>query len=441
MKKQPRFAVLFLILLLLSALALARQDLFWNAEKVERAAQLSFDEQDFPAAIRLLSEARARGRLSPAGALLLGEAWWRAGERAQALTLWESFGSGGQASAGLFLRLAQAYQSQGQDSAAGRRLIRGAELFPDDAEMQFALALWQLSESPALARPALAAARRLDPAPAARYEIVAAALNEALAVDDLAYQRVVGGRALAALGNWPLAERAFTRAAQANPNYAEAWAWLGEARRQNHSELAWPAHLRALALAPADASVQARAGLFWQAQGNFARALEFFRRAAALEPENVTWRMALGEVNFLAGDLSQAYGEYRAVAALAPRNAEAWRALAVFCVATETDLRESGLPAALNAVSLAPQDWRNPDTLGRVLLTLGNNESARRMFLRAAELAPAEAAPLFHLGVLFFNTGDLAQARSYFEQAAALDPAGASGNAARRVLERYFPQP
>lgn len=439
MKKQPRFAVLLPILLLLFALVLQRGDSRWTAAKIEQSARLSFDEEDFSQTIDLLTEARARGALSPSGAVLLGEAWWRRGERERALTVWESLTNGEQASAALFLRLAEAYQSQGQDSAVERSLIRGADLFPNEVEIHFALALWQLSESPALALPALNTARRLDPAPGARYDTLFAALAEALAVDDLAYQRVVAGRALAALGNWPLAERAFTRAAQANPNYAEAWAWLGEARRQNRSELAWPAFQRALTLAPADAAVQARAGLYWQAQGDFSQAAEFFQRAAALEPENATWQMALGETSFLAGNLPLAYGYYRAATELAPRNAEAWRALAIFCAVTETDLRDSGLPAALNAVSLAAEDWRNPDALGRVLLALGNSESARRMFVRAAELAPAEAAPQFHLGLLFFSAGDSAQARPYFAQAAALDPAGSIGAAARRVLERYFP--
>lgn len=437
MKKTPRSAVLLLILLLLLALVLARGGSYLASGAVEEAARLSFEQGDFYAAINLLTQARAP--LSAEGALLLGEAWWRSGDRAQALTAWENLTNGSQASAALFLRLAQAYQSQGQDAAAVRALTRGADRFPADAELQFALALWQLSENPAQALPALNAARRLDPPRAARYALLSAALAQALSVDDLAYQRVVAGRALAELNNWPLAERAFTRAAQANPNYAEAWAWLGEARRQNGSALAWPALQRALTLAPADASVAARAALFWQAQGDFARALDFLQRAAALQPENVAWQLALGETNFLAGNLPLAAQHYRAATTLAPRRAESWRALAIFCAVTETDLRESGLPAGLNAVSLAPDDWRNPDALGRVLLALGNTESARRMFVRAAQLAPAEAAPQFHLGLLFFNAGEAAQARPYFEQAAALDPAGASGAAARRVLERYFP--
>ncbi|NCP86243.1 MAG: hypothetical protein CO094_09345 [Anaerolineae bacterium CG_4_9_14_3_um_filter_57_17] len=453
MKKLPRPAVLTIILLLLLSFfplqgyhflgageyEQAARFLPWRADLLEQAAIAAFDKQAYPDTVRLLEAARERGAISTQGALVLGEAHWQLGAQQQALETWETFTNGDQASAALFLRLSEAYQRLGQDSAVERTLIHGVDLFQNDVELRFSLALWWMSETPALARPELDAARSLDPKTDSRYAVAAAALNEALAVDDIAYQRVVCGRALAALGNWPLAERAFTRAAQANPNYAEAWAWLGEARQQNGSDLAWPALQRALTLAPTNAATLARAGLYWQRAGDSARALEAFTHAATLEPQSPTWQLALGEAYVQSGDLIAAYEHYRIAVALAPLDPEPWRALAVFCATNESYLRESGLPAALKAVSLAPDDWRNPDALGRVLLALGNAESARRMFVRAAELAPAEAAPQFHLGLLFFNAGDLAQARPHFEQAAALDPAGATGDAARRVLERYFP--
>lgn len=449
MKKLPRFAVFSIILLLLIALlplqgyqALQKQDyeraallLPWRGDLWEQAGKQAFSSGDFPEAIRLLEQASQRQALSPQGVLTLGEAHWQSGARQTALSLWQTFSRGKLASAQLFLRLRDGYQAEGQTESIGALLARGASLFPKEEEMRWAYALWLMTESPSLARPEAEAARSLSPQPGLRYEIVFAALNAAAESGDSAYGLTVCGRALAALDEWALAERALVRAAQSNPNYAEAWAWLGEARQHTGSPLALPALRRAQTLAPESAAVLARLGLYFQRQNDPAQALQAFVEAARLEPQNPAWQMALGEAYAHAGDLTQAYTAYLLAIRLGPQQAETWRALATFCLAAEGYLQTSGLPAALQAIHLRPDDWRNPDTLGRVLLALGHVESARRMFLRASELAPQEAAPLLHLGILYLEQSDSAQAAFYLQQAQSLDPQGEIGRAAGRLLE------
>jgi len=449
MKKQSLRAIFWVILLLLAALfALQGRQLQqagkyeqaafwlpWRADLLEKAGLQAFENGDFSRAIRLLEEVRARQALSPSGALTLGDAHWQNGERRAALQVWETFSRSGPASAELFFRLERGYQAEGQENLIGQVLARGAVLFPEEEEIHWRYALWLMTETPSLARAAAETARSLNPQPGSRYEIVFGALNASAQSDDPAYGLVVCGRALAALEEWPLAERAFVHAAQSNPNYAEAWAWLGEARQHTNSPLALPALQRALTLAPQSAAAWAFLGMYHQRRQENILAAQAFAEAARLEPQNPTWQMGLGEAYQHAGDLTLAYEAYLLATRIAPQQAETWHSLAVFCLAAEAYLPVSGLPAALQAERLRPDDWRNADTLGRVLLALKNVESARRMFEKAAALAPQQAAPLFHLGVLYLESGQPQQAYPYLLQAQSLDPQGEIGRAAGRLLE------
>jgi uncharacterized protein HemY len=51
--------------------------------------------------------------------------------------------------------------------------------------------------------------------------------------DDPAYMFTRVGQALAAINEWRLAQQALLQAVEQNPEYAEAWAFLGEAQFQN----------------------------------------------------------------------------------------------------------------------------------------------------------------------------------------------------------------
>jgi tetratricopeptide (TPR) repeat protein len=56
-------------------------------------------------------------------------------------------------------------------------------------------------------------------------------LGQAALQTDPAYQQILIGQRLAELGEWDVAEAAFTAAVSLAPNYAEAWAFLGETRQ------------------------------------------------------------------------------------------------------------------------------------------------------------------------------------------------------------------
>jgi Flp pilus assembly protein TadD len=214
---------------------------------------------------------------------------------------------------------------------------------------------------------------------------------------------------------------------------------LAESRQQTGAPEALAALERALQLDPQSASNHAYLGLYWQRQSDFVRAGQSFQRAARLEPQNPIWLMNLGELAFLRGDVPTAHAYYLQATVVAPENDLAWRALALFCLQTEGCLRQDGLPAALKARSLAPEDWNSADVLGQVLMALGEDQSARALLTRAVELAPAEAAPRFHLGLIHLRGGDTFLARENLQAALALDPQGPLAETIRSVMERYLP--
>ncbi|MEW5905493.1 MAG: tetratricopeptide repeat protein [Elusimicrobiota bacterium] len=269
-------------------------------------------------------------------------------------------------------------------------------------------------------------------------QILRAELNRAFLVDEPAYQFTVSGRALAFLGAWDLAAEAFRRAVEADANYAEAWAWLGEARQQTGQD-GRPQLARALLLNPQSASVQVLDGLYWLRQGDPEQAMAAYERAAALEPENAAWQTALGEAAAASGDLAAAIQYHRRAVELAPDDPAAWRALALFCLENSTDVENTGLVAARHLLELAPDDWLTYDIAGRVAVILVAYAEAEAHLTKAIELAPQEAASHYHLALAYLESGQAVLAYDKLQDTLGLDPDGPYGWQAQRLLEQYFP--
>ena len=227
--------------------------------------------------------------------------------------------------------------------------------------------------------------------------------------DDSAYQLLVSGRALGAIGNWNLAAEAFRNAIAVRADYAEAWAWLGEAKQQQGQDGSVEIE-RAMALNPNSAMVESLYGLYLQRQKQPKQALAAIQKAAALEPENPGWQMALGEAYEETGDLVSALEYYQNATELSPNEATFWRALAEFSLRNNLDLAGTGLPAARRLVELQINDWQSDDIAGQILLETNDLVGAEALLKKAIELDPSQAAPFLHLGLLYMQTGDRAAA-------------------------------
>jgi tetratricopeptide (TPR) repeat protein len=264
------------------------------------------------------------------------------------------------------------------------------------------------------------------------------ALNTALLSDDRAYRLVISGRALGTLGEWKLAEVAFHNAIIARPGYADAWAWLAEAKQQQDQDGTVEIE-KAKILNPDSAMVQGLYGLYLQRQKKPAKALAAFQIAAMLEPENPGWQMAVGKAYEQTDDLVKALEHYQLAVDLAPEDASTWRALADFCLRDGVNLAGIGLPAARRLVELASNDWQSLDIAGQILMEMEDFLGAEAVLNKAIELDPTQAAPALHLGVLYLQMGDRPASYSYLLKAKRFDPDGPYGWQAGRLLEQYFP--
>jgi tetratricopeptide (TPR) repeat protein len=277
-----------------------------------------------------------------------------------------------------------------------------------------------------------------SPEAASRLDGLISALKTS--ADDPAYRLALCGQALARLGEWPLAQQAFSHAVDANPQYAAAWAWLGLTRQQNKAAGALEALEYAIKLDGKSAPMHAMLGTYWMKADNAPKVRAEFELATQLEPSNPVWWQALANAAAQT-DLTSALNAYVQATKLAPQDATSWYALAAFCVENNAYLEEYGLSAALRAYAL---DSKNPaymDILGRAQMGTGQTDAAEAMFKKALAADEQGTAFLyhFHLGLLYLQAQREAQAKDEFQQTVKLDPQGPYGKQAKALLERYFP--
>jgi tetratricopeptide (TPR) repeat protein len=420
------------------AFAYAARRLPWEARLYGWTGQAFLQAGSPQAAVQWFARGEARQALTHTDWLVYADALVTLGDDPAAARAWEQsmllFGPSFQASRGLALLSRRAGDLPGAIAHLQQALL----LSPGEAEAHYQLGLLWTATAPENAPLELLLALDMDESRQAAVEWLRAEIRYALSVDDRAFQFTVCGRALAALGEWDLAAEAFSRGIQADETYAEAWAWLGEARQQRSLDGRTQLD-QALALDAGSASVQALDGMYWLRQGDFERALAAFSLAAAFEPGNPAWQVALGDAAAAGGDLLAASIHYLHAVELGPEDAAAWRALALFSLDNDTDVENSAFAAARHLLLLAPDDWLTHDIVGRTATILRFRVEAEEQLLRAIEIAPLEPAPHLHLALTYLEFGEEALAYDKLVDTLALDPGGQYGWLAQRILETYFP--
>ena len=263
-----------------SAYATAALRLPWEPSLWEKAGQAYLIGKDYSQATHAYEDAALRRALSPDGYLGYGDSEFALGNPGLAVDLWNKLLDKGGAPSILLPRIARGYQ----ELALYPNEINSWQKYllyqPGDAAAHYRLGLLLAATSPADALPELMLADRLDPSLDAPVESLRSALNTAFLSDDRAYQLLVSGRALGAMGNWYLAAEAFHNAIAVRADYAEAWAWLGEAKQQQGQDGSLEIE-RAVALNPNSAMVESLYGLYLQRQKQPKQALAAIQKAAA----------------------------------------------------------------------------------------------------------------------------------------------------------------
>lgn len=460
-------------------LARAAERFPWDGGWWESAGRAAWLGGDAASAVRWLETGRDQEGLSGVGWVVLGEAYQQVGDPAAALGAWRIAEELGASPGALAADRLEAHRCLGDWSGMTRDLQALAALRPGDSLVSYQLGLLLAVREPQKAQFYLAQAAELDPNLQPSASSLLEIIRRAQLQDEPAFTLLSVGRALAALAEWELAGEAFRQALAARPDYAEAWAYLGEARQhpsaaaisafgldglegEKQDPIVHPARrcLSAAAGAEAPSSGQATAlaalqraveidpkslsahlflALYWQRQNRFDLALEVLREAARLAPSNPSVHVELGNTLAAAGNLTAARAAFERAAALAPHEAVYWRALTLFTLRSDVQVRSLGLPAARQAVLLDPQSPTSLDVFAQVLLRLNDPLNAQRFLERALQIQANYAPAYLHLGWAYLLAGESRKAYDAFRQAQALAPGSSAAQQAQWALETYFP--
>jgi tetratricopeptide (TPR) repeat protein len=421
------------------ALARAAQYAPWRKDLWEQAALYALEDGQHQTAKSYFLRVENPGDLSTAGLTALGDIAQFEGDLNNALQLWEQALTAGNGDFELHTRLAEAYQQLGDLDNAIQNFSALVELDPTDSASNYQLGLMLAATKPESSLAYLSLATELDPELSNKTNALIRNIRFARNIDDPSYPLVTAGQSLLSIEEWELAEIALSNATELNSEYADAWAYFGEALqhtgRNGLEELE-----KALSIDPNSVAANTLMGLYWQRQERYDLALIYLHSAAKLDDLNPTLQAEIGNTLGLLGNIPAAESHYRRAAALAPNDPTYWRILANYYIKYETKLREEGLAAARQAVILDPEDPASLDAMAQIYLLLDSPLMARRFLERALAADDKYAPAHLHLGLIHILEGDTLQAFQQFSIAKTLSPPGSQTAAqATRLLETYFP--
>ncbi|MBE0699160.1 MAG: tetratricopeptide repeat protein [Anaerolineaceae bacterium] len=271
----------------------------WRVWVWEQVGQEEKETGRLPQAVEALNQAKAAGSLSPQGLFELGEAYLEQKNADAAEASWEELlWKGKSLPEGLAARtyesLAQLQRSRGDFGAAAETLRAWHSTDPKNSYATFLLGLQLSVVQPDQALGLLVEAAGQDQSYSAAVQKIRTGINIAGESDNPGYSWLIIGRGLGSAGQWDLAAEAFRQAVLVAPDYAEAWAFQGEAKfhlgKDGQADLD-----RALALNEKSAVVRALLALNFRRQGKYDLALENLETVAVLEPDEPMWEVELGQ--------------------------------------------------------------------------------------------------------------------------------------------------
>ena len=416
-------------------LAIAAEYLPWRKPLWESAGNFAVRAEDYQLARSAFEQAEEAKTLTTEGQLALGEVYQTLGEDALAVGIWSEIDGSFDA----LWRTAMLLTNAGDIPSAIDSWQDALALAPptDQTEIHYHLGMLLTAHNAANALPHLKAAASAYP----EIQVLVAALEEIPDDEEPAYYQIVAGQALASLDRWTLAERAFQQAVFLRKDYAEAWAYLGEAFQHVEEEGKEPldALQNALDINPNSLAANMFMGKYWQRQENYEEALPYFEAILNLEPELPEAYLEQAHTLAALGELSEAETIYRKVIKLAPQNAEYYRILAQFCVKYHYYVREIGLSAARQAMWLDGESAAPRDVMGLVLFELEDEFNAERLFLASLEADARYAPAHLHLGMVYLYQEEDTRAYYHLNQAVAFANSPAIMEHAQQLLGYFNP--
>ncbi len=404
----------------------------WWTSLWEEAGQAAFLAGDYSLAKEAYLEGYRLGDLSEDGQVNLGICHLNLGDPEEAKRTWLELSN----SAPAIKRLADLYDEEGDLSRAiefWSDYLALLEDNPEPAELYY-FGLLIAADTPPKALVYLDQAGLDYP----EAQIIAEKIRDTIQ-EEPAYQLISAGQALAAVSQWRLASFAFEKAVSLRSDYPEAWFYWGESLQHIEDPPADPQEILQEGLALDEDSPLGNLfmGIYWQRIGSHATALDFFAVVEALWPERADVLVEEGKSLAALGDLETAYLKYQGAIELYPQDPLYYRLLAEFCLNYAYSVSEAALPAARLAVQFGPEDPANIDMLGQVLLVLGDDINAIRLYLEAVELDPSYALAYYHLGILYSVKEEEDLAEYYLNQAVEYSKNPALTDQALRLLLSY----
>jgi superkiller protein 3 len=405
---------------------------------LEALGQLELELGEPQVAIEYFNLASNWGSLSLNGNVSLGIAYNNLGDVQNAIGVWENALENYPPNAALATSLAQSYLEIHDYKSATSAIRTLIDVDPTNAWAHYQLGVLLSINNPESAPSHLVLAVQYDESYANSANALGSSIKKAQTTKDSAYVSILIGQTLAAIGEWELATIAFEEATLTNPEYAEAWAYLGESYHHIGRD-GLPALQRALEIAPNSLTANIFQGFYWLREGKAELALVYLHAAANLETDNPALQADIGLALVNLGELPSALTHYQRAANMTPKDPEYWKILSEFAVFNEIYVEDVGLPAARNAVILAPEDPEALVLMGRAHYLLEEWSLAQRFFERAIEADPDYAPSHLHLGLLFLTIGKNFNAHSELSLAISLAPDSSTADQAQRLLALYFP--
>ena len=258
--------------------------------------------------------------------------------------------------------------------------------------------------------------------------------------NDEGYRLTVIGRSLANMGEWEQAELVLTRATQANPSFAEAWALLGEAREQVSKD-GLPDLEKAVETNPQSIMARAMLALYWGRLGEWDQAISHLQVASRVEPDRAVWRIEIGQpVCPIRRPCQGAGGTARGGGIWSQQTCKPWQHWLTFPCGMTWTWRGSGCRRPKKRWRWTIKMRSLMTCSGQSWLSLIDRMRVKTTCCRALEIDPNLAEAHYHLGSLYLQKQSNDKAYEHLVRAAQLDGSGTTGTLARRLLERYFNQ-
>jgi len=450
----------------------AAEQLPWHPDLWEEAGNYALQGNDPHGAVFLFERGASLNCLSSAGRLALADAYEQTGNLPAAIRIWEDALQQDPLKPELFERLTHAYLRLEDYQAALAQLLALLNKQPTDAQLNYHLGLLIATQQPKQALHYLKKAAEYDPDLAAKVQVLVHNIQAALDVDDQAYLLLAAGRGLASLDEWELAAEAFRQATHHRPDYAEAWAFLGEALQHPGGRLSiWtkyptvtdssqithehdpiiaktlfaleenglPELQQAIKLDPHSIAANTFLALYWKRHDRDDLALDYLQTAIDLEPDNPALQVELGNTLAVLGNLADAVKAYQTALKLTNEDTFYLKLFTQFCIKYEYQIDEFALPLARQLSTTFQNDPESLDLMGQVLLLMGDLNSSEIYLKQALRIDPQYARAHLHLGFIYLRRGNTDEAIESFRLAYSLASDIDTKEQAERLIIIYSP--